>query len=244
MAGMEDAMGTALLVIIIFGILVFFGFIIVGGVNKRYPKIKFLVFEGESYGFGTRRLKEGIGIVKDDLMALLFNTPMLPTPIADFELSYMFDAKGEKVYLAYKTVEGQLIPVVKDIRDNTMALRIENYKEASVIATGYLDLQDRIRKTAEASNPIMAVILPLIPAIVMFSICFIAIYMVLNSTMGAYGMMSDNLVKIVDKLDSMDARISGTTGVNPVVNGVQVNPPTIQTPVQTNPLAINPATGG
>ena len=157
---------------------------------------------------------------------------------------YVYDAKGNKIYIARKLTDGSLIPIFIYGEDKFNEVRIENYRRAGHIASEYLDLQDRIRKTAEASNPIMAILIPAIPSLLMFAIMFIGMYMIIQTIMGAYTEISADMVKVSEKLDNIGGKIVGTTtseGYNPA-SGIVISPPSTN-PVGTPNITYNPLSG-
>jgi len=149
---------------------------------------------------------------------------------------YIYDTKGNKIFLAKKLTDGTLVPIFVYTEDKFNEIRLENYKRAGHIASEYLDLQDRIRKTAEASNPIMAILLPAIPSLLMFAIMFIGMYMIIQTIMSSYTEISGDMVKISQQLNDIGGKLAGSStsqGINPATNGIVISPPS------SNPLGSN-----
>jgi hypothetical protein len=84
---LSGAGNIALIIIVFLVIGGVFGYIMINGVNRRFPKQKWLVFMGSSNTFrwGWRRIVDGKNYINDDLIGLLMGRRMDARPLLPFE---------------------------------------------------------------------------------------------------------------------------------------------------------------
>jgi hypothetical protein len=224
---LSGAGNIALIIIVFLVIGGVFGYIMINGVNRRFPKQKWLVFMGSSNTFrwGWRRIVDGKNYINDDLIGLLMGRRMDARPLLPFERSMIYDDKGNLVYVARKLANGTLIPmVIEAVGDPAIdVMRIEAYRYGVQIATEYVDSQDQAEKSTKSVNPLFAILIPALPMIAIVIITFVGIYLITTNLGQAMVEQTKQLVDMSKILDHTVSNIGSIQQGNPVDTGVVIH---------------------
>lgn len=180
--------------------------------NKKYPKVKFDVWEGNLRTPAERRLI-GRQVVNASLFDIvIMRKPLVGPSIDDFP--YIYGPKGEQIFQA-SYVNNQLIPMKYDALANT--LEIQKYSEpmslAVQIATRFILMIEATMEQLDKLNPIVNIIMQVIPTILPILAFGIIVYLLLNYIGGTIQGVVSILEDIVVRLDSITEKVG--TGAGP-----------------------------
>ncbi len=192
----EDFGFNIWLVISVAMVILLFGFYYALVLNKKFPKVTFLVFDGNVSYFLDKRLM-GRKIVDDNIISILLEGDrLIGENINDFESIYWEGKK--RVYLAFAKNK-ILIPLRKQDEN----LDIEELGKAREIATRYVNTIDESHKQVDKQNPVMLTLLSVMPLAVIIILFGIMTYLIINSVSDKMMLIAQTNEKVSGNLKSL-----------------------------------------
>jgi len=182
--------------LVLLGVAVLVLGVVYWNVSSRYPKVKFMVFEGKSQFFVNRRTMDD-KIVPDNVIEILMNGNRMVGPnIRDFD--YIVE-RGKLIYLA--TMRGnELIP----LKLKESELDIAELGLAREIAIRYVNTIDATRQDLLNQNPLILSLIAVIP---------FAVILLLNGLV-FYFAMNDAIPKITGVYTQLSAQMADMQQIN------------------------------
>jgi len=144
-------------------------------VDKRYPKVKMVCFEGNRMTFLTRRLMNEMVVVNDLIKILMSGNNLIGFKISEFDYVY-YNAKRH--YLT--TRKGNDIIPMRVVGDNVEIGELGTGRE---IAMRYINAIDSVDKNMDKQNPIILAIISVLPITVVLLITGAMCFLILNDAL-------------------------------------------------------------
>lgn len=195
-----QAIGNMAGPLILVGVFVFVLLLVYAMVNSRYPRIKFHVIEGKRQ-ITTYRRQLGEKVVEDNIIRILMNgQKMLGFSISEYD--YYFVGDKSRTYLATRRGT-ELVP----LRLKEYEIELAELGTAREIAIRYVNTIDSVNRDLDKQNPIILVLISMIP---------VAVLVLLTGLM-FYLMLSDALPKLVKANVDMARYLAESSGNTKVI---------------------------
>lgn len=188
-------------VVVILGLLVLFGGLYLFILDRRFPNVKFRIYEGNRTYQLTQRVI-GDKIIDGGLIAILINgNKLIGEDLKTFDYVYEENRFGapSKVYLA--TYRNKILVPIKK---SEMTLEISPLASAREIAIRYVNLIDNVEKQLDKSNPIINALISAVPNSLPVLFGGIIMYLILTSVGANMERIVNILNEIVIKLDNIE----------------------------------------
>lgn len=197
-AGIDITGGTILAAFLVFAL----GFVYLVILNKKFPRVTFLTFEGNIVEFRTRRL-DGEKIVPDNIIDILLNkNKLIGENINDFSYGYM---GNKKVYLA-GYANGTLLPM----RLKQADLRLDELGTAKEIAIRYVNTVESTKEQIEKTNPVLLSIISALPISIFIIIFGVMVYMLIQAYDTNMKAMTQSVDAVLAKANTLLEKVAQT----------------------------------
>lgn len=193
-----DFQNTIIIAIVLVGAMALISFALMKLLDGKFPKLKFMVFEGNNVKFLIQRL-DGNKVVPDDLLGLIMHKNLLGEDIRRFKRSFFIGFSAEPIYLA-SLVNKILIPLeykdhikeseVKKLAGHPIILP-EEITNGALLGQRYRELLKATEQVSKAQEPLILSIVSVLPIAIVIGIFLLGIWL-------SAGSITDMLTKSAD----------------------------------------------
>lgn len=182
-------------------------------IDKRYPKVNFICFEGNRMTKLTRRLMNDMVVMNDLIKILMNGNTFVGFKISEFDYIY---SDNKRMYLT--TRKGQdLIP----LRYNGETIDILELGSAREIAMRYINAIDSVDRNMDKQNPIILAIISVLPIAVVLLLTGAMCFLILNDALPKLLEVNIQLSADNVRMAELNQQITGT--LEKLVNQVGMN---------------------
>lgn len=200
------------------GCIAVIGFALLKLMDGKYPKKKFMVFEGSVVRFVDQRL-DGYKIVPDDLLSIIFKKNQLGEDIRKFQMLQLIQGLSEEIYLAEMVAKilvplRHMVAIPPELADELKGKPLiipEEVVNGALLGQRYRELLKSNEEITKAQEPMILAIVSILPVAVIIGIFLLGIWLSAGSITDMLSKASHNTLDLINAQNTFVTNLANAT---------------------------------